>query len=133
MTGNQPVRSVAISCWGLMILAKTWLERDSNVSVGSSSVGGVSGVLVEWMFFLIFFMCPFSVAMEGGSCFTRSDIMFGQVVKWTFLVAWSKVLLTRMKSVACYHLARSGFLLAARALSAAGCFLLAVYLGCWLV
>ena len=37
------------------------------------------------------------------------------------LGAWGKVLLTGMNSVEWYHLASSGFLLAARALSAAGC------------
>ena len=40
------------------------------------------------------------------------------------LGAWGKVLLTGMNSVEWYHLESSGFLLAARALSAAGCCLL---------
>ena len=57
------VRLVAIRFRGLMILVKTWLERVSNVSIGSSSVGGVSGVLADLMFFRICFMCHFVVAM----------------------------------------------------------------------
>ena len=51
----------------------------------------------------------------------RSTVRLGQVVKWPFLMAWSKVLLTGLKSVAWYHLGSSGFLLVVSALSDAGC------------
>ena len=47
------MRSVAISYWGSMILSKMWLERVSNVSISFSYVRGLSGVLVDLMFFLI--------------------------------------------------------------------------------
>ena len=69
-----------------MILAKTWLERVPNVSIGLYSVGDIFFVLVDWMFFLICFMCPFEVAMEGGRCFMSSTVRLGQVVNWPFLV-----------------------------------------------
>ena len=48
----------------------------------------------------------------------------GHVVKWNFLMVCSKVSLTGLKSVAWYHLASSGLLLASRALGDAGCCLL---------
>ena len=69
MNGNWPVRSVYIRCWVSMILVKTWLESVTNVYISSSSVGGVSGVLVDLMFLLICFMCNFAVAMELGRSF----------------------------------------------------------------
>ena len=45
-----------------------------------------------------------------------STVRFGQVVKWPFLVAWSKVFFTGIKRATWYHLAISGLLLTARAL-----------------
>ena len=124
MTGNRPVRSVAICCWGLMISEKIWLERVSNVSIGSSSVGGVSGFLVGLMFLHVCFMYPFAMYMELGRWLIRSTVRLGHVLKWPLLMARSKVLRTGLKSVAWYQLASSGFLLDTRALSTAGC--------CWL-
>ena len=53
-----------------------------------------------------------------------STVRLVQVVKWPFLMTWSKVLFTGLKRYAWYHLDRSVLLIAARALSAAGC--------CWL-
>ena len=103
-----------------MILSKTLLERVSNVSIGLYLFVGVPWVLVDLMFFLIYFMWPFSVAVEGGMCFISSTVRLVQVVKWPFLMAWSKVFFTRLKRAACYHLASSSLLLSARALSAAG-------------
>ena len=41
-TGNLPVRSFDIRCWGSMIFPKTWLERVSNVSIFSSLFGVLS-------------------------------------------------------------------------------------------
>ena len=107
-----------------MILSKTLLERVSNVSIGLYLFVGVPWVLVDLMFFLIYFMWPFSVAVEGGMCFISSTMRLVQVVKWTFLISWSKVLLTELKMAAWYNLASSVLILAARALSAAGCCLL---------
>ena len=66
MTGNLPVRSVDILCCGLMISEKTWLEHVYNVSIGPSSVVGLSGVLVDLMLFQVFSMCSCDMAMEGG-------------------------------------------------------------------
>ena len=73
------------------------------------------------MFFLICFMWPFAVAMEGYRCVISSTVKLGQVVKCMFLMAWSKVFLTRLKMAAWCHLDRSDLLIAVRALSAAGC------------
>ena len=44
------------------------------------------------------------------------------MLKWAFLMAWSKIFFNGLKRAAWYHLASSDFLLAARLLSAAGCF-----------
>ena len=82
------------------------------------------------MFFLIYFIWNFAVAMEGVRCFMISTGILGQVVKWLFLVAWSKVFFTGLKRSVCYHLARSGLLLAARTLSADVCFLIGGHGGC---
>ena len=121
VTGNLPVRSVAICCWGSMISVKTWLERVSNVSIVFSLFGGLPWVMLDLMIFLICFMWTFEVAMEGGRCFMSSTVRLGQVAKWPFLMAWSKVSSTEINRAALYHLASSRLLLAARALSAAGC------------
>ena len=56
-----------------------------------------------------------------------STFRLGQVVKWPFLMALSKVFLTKLNWDAWHHLASSGSLLASRALSAAGC----LFLGGW--
>ena len=122
VTGKQPVSSVAISCWRSIILANAWLEHVSNVFIGYSSIGGVSGVLVDLMFLLIFFMCTFAVAMEGGRCFISSNVMLDHVVKWNLLMALSKVLCIGLNNVAWHHLDSSGLVLSARAFIAAGCF-----------
>ena len=60
------MKFVDIPCWGSIILVKKWLEPVSNVSIGSYSDEGVSGVLMDLMFFRICFMCPFSMDVEGG-------------------------------------------------------------------
>ena len=64
-----------------MILANTWLERVSKVSIGSSYVGVVSVVSVGCMFFQIFFVYPFSMAMEGCRLFIRFNVRLGHVEK----------------------------------------------------
>ena len=104
-----------------MISVKTWLERVSNVSIDSSFFGGVPWVLVYLIFFLICFMWPFAVSIEGVRCFMSSTVRLGQVVKGPLFMDWSKVLFTEINRAKCYQLASSGLLLGARALSAAGC------------
>ena len=121
VTGNLLVGSVDIHCWGLIILAKMWLERVSNVSICSSLFWGVPWVLVDLMFFLVCSMWTFAVAMEGGNCFMSSTVRLVQVVKCPLSMAWSKVLFTWLKRDAWYNLASSGLLLAARALSDTDC------------
>ena len=76
------------------------------------------------MFFLIYFIWPFAVAMEGGRFLLSSTDRLVQVVKWTFLTDWSKIFLTGMKRSVWYHLARSGLIIISRAFSADGCCLL---------
>ena len=76
------------------------------------------------MFLLIFFMWPFAGAMEVGRCFMISNVRLGQMAKWPFLMAWSKVFFNGLKRAVWYHLDSSGLILSARALSAAGC--------CWI-
>ena len=73
------------------------------------------------MFFLIYFMLNCEVTMEGGMCFMSSTVRLDQVVKWPFLMAWSKVLFNGLKRDAWYHLAISGLLLSSRTLSAIDC------------
>ena len=74
-------------------------------------------------------MCPFAVSMEGYGCFISSSVRLGQVVKWSFLMDWSEVLLTGLKRATWYHLYSSVLLISARTLSAAGCCLLGGWLG----
>ena len=84
----------------------------SNVSIVLSSVGGVFGVLVDLMFFLICFMCTFAVTMEGSRCFIKYTFKLGHVVKWTFLMDQSKIFLKGLNCVAwSTHLSRACFLL----------------------
>ena len=63
VTSSLLVRSVAIRSWGSIISVKIWLERVSNLYIGSSVFGGVLLVLVDLIFFLIFFIWPFAVGM----------------------------------------------------------------------
>ena len=58
-----------------------------------------------------------------------STIRLIQVVKWPFLMAWSKVLLTGLNRSVWYHLASSVLIISARSLSDAGCCLLGVWSG----
>ena len=76
--------------------------------------GGVSGVLVDLMFFRICFVGPFTLVMEGGRFFIRSTVRLGHVDKWPFLVAWSKFLRTGLKIVAWYFLAIYGLIITDR-------------------
>ena len=58
-----------------------------------------------------------------------STIHLGQVIKWPFLMACSKVFLDGLKRSSWYHLASSGLLIVARSFSAAGCCLIGGWLG----
>ena len=87
VTGNLPGSSVAICCWGSMLLAKKWLECVSNASIGLSSFGGVPWVLADLMLFLICFMWTFEVAMKGGRFFMSSTVRFVLVAKLPLVVA----------------------------------------------
>ena len=80
-------------------MVKTWLEHVSNVSIGSSYIGVVSEVLVDLMFFRIFFMGNSSVAMEGVRCFIRSTVILFHVEKLHLLMCWSNNLRTGLNSV----------------------------------
>ena len=123
------MRLVAILCWVSMIVVKTWLERDSKFSVHYPSVGVVSGVLVDLIFFWILSIYPFVVAMEGGICFISPIVRSVHVEKWLFLMARIKVLQTGLNSVAWYHCSSSVLVLSNRALSASGCFSLGRWYG----
>ena len=116
------MRSVAICSWELMISVKKWLERVSNVYIGSSMFGDVLWVLMDLILFLTFFIFPFALAMDGGRCFMSYTVMLDQVVKFKFLMDWSNVFFTGVKRDAWYHLDRPGLLLSARLLSATDCF-----------
>ena len=94
------MRLVAIICWGLMILAKTWSDCASNFSFGDSSGGFGSGGLVSWILLLILFMCTFSVDMDGKRCFMNPTVRLVHVVKWNFLMDRRRVFRTRLNSVA---------------------------------
>ena len=104
-----------------MVLVDTWLEQTSNVSIGSPSGGVVSCVLVDLLLFRIFFMCTFTLGMDGGRCFIRPTVSLGYTEKWPFLMDRRRFLWTGLKSVEWYHCARSGLVIYARALSASDC------------
>ena len=63
----------------------------------------------------------FALAVECGRCFISSTVRLGYAEKWPFLMSWSKFWGTGLNSVTWYHCDSSILLLAARALSAAGC------------
>ena len=52
----------------------------------------------------------------------RSTVRLGHVVKWHFLMDWSKVLFSGLNSMAWYYLDSYVLLLAAWTLSDSGCF-----------
>ena len=81
VNGDITTRSLSIHCWRLMISVKRWLQRVSNVSIGLSLLGGVPWVFVDLILFLICFMWPFVISMEGVRCFMSSTVRLVQVVK----------------------------------------------------
>ena len=58
-----------------------------------------------------------------------STVRLVQVVKWLFLMAWSKIFFTGIKRAAWYHLANSRLIISSRVLSDAGCWWLGVLVG----
>ena len=101
-------------------LGEDLIESCLQFSICASSVGVGSGVLVDWVFLLIFFVCLFTVAMHGVICFIRSTVRLINVVKSHFLMACIRVCRTGLNSVTCYHLDRSDLVIAAGELSATG-------------
>ena len=62
------------------------LDSISKFSIGASFGGFVSSVLVYWMLLLVFFVCPFAEAMDGGRSFMRSSIRLVHVSKYHLLM-----------------------------------------------
>ena len=60
------------------------------------------------------------MSMGVGRCFMSSNVRLGHVVKWPFIMDWSKVLFTGINRTMWYHLASSGLLPSDRSLSADG-------------
>ena len=69
------------------------------------------------------------MAMEGRMCFMSYTVRLGQVLKWPFLMAWSKVFFSGLNRAMWYHLYSSVLLIVSRALSASVCCFLGVHLG----
>ena len=97
--GKRLVRLVTIICCGFMILVNTLLGHASNFSIGASSSGARSSVLVEWIFFLVLFIFPIAVVIYKGVCFIRSTVRLGHVEKYPFLMACRRVWWTGLNSV----------------------------------
>ena len=83
-----------------MILVDNMLVRCTSGSIGgSSSIFGSFG-LVDLRFFLFWCMWPLAVSIDGFRCLLISYLInLGHVVKYTFLIAWIRVLLMGMNSV----------------------------------
>ena len=77
--------------------------------VGKSSVLGWNKSL------LVCFVCPLSVAMDGGRYFMSSSIRLFHVAKYHLLMTYKMVWWTGINIVAWYHWASSGLVTAARA------------------
>ena len=93
-----------------MILVKTMLVSCSSGFIGGSSSFIVSCYLVYLTFFLVWCMWPLAVSIDGVRCFLiRSIVKLVHVAKYPFLIAWLRVCLTVMNSVAWYYCARLGF------------------------
>ena len=103
MTGNQQLMLVSIFCCGSMILVNNWVEIVSNLSLGDSSSGFGSSFLIEWMFFLVWFMWIFELSIDGERCFMRSAARFVHVSNYLFLVAWREFWRTRINRVPLYQ------------------------------
>ena len=76
------------------------------VHCASGFIGGYSSFigscrLADLMFFLVWYMFPLAVAIDGGRCLLiRSIVKLVHVAKYPFLIAWMTVLLTGLNSVA---------------------------------
>ena len=122
VTGNLPVRYLAIYLFWSMIFVNTLLVRcDSGVISGSFCIIG-SCFLVELMFFIVWCLWSLYVAIDGGRCLLISSIVnFVHVAKYHLLIAWMGVCLNGLNSVVWYHCARSGLVLSAISLFSALC------------
>ena len=129
---NLPVRSVAICLLWSMILMNTVLVRcTSGFIVISSIVFGSCG-LVDLRFFLVWCMWHLAVAIDGGRCLLISLLVkLIHVVKYPFLIAWIRVFLMGLKSVAWYHCVSSGLIIYGINVFADWC--VVVVLGCGVV
>ena len=101
VTGDFPVRSVAIFRLWLMILVNTVLVRCTSSFVGSSKGVFISCVLVDLRLFHVWYMWHVAVTIDWGSfLFIMSIIKYVHVEKYPFLIAWMGVYLTGLNSVA---------------------------------
>ena len=70
--------------------------------------------MVDLMFFLVWCMWPLNVSIYGArSLLIGSIVKLVRAVKYPFLIAWMRVWLAALISVAWYHCDRSGFVLSA--------------------
>ena len=100
LTGDWLVSSVAIIFCGPIILVKNWLDCVSNFSIGSFSGGVGSGVIFDWVFFLVCFICLFTVTMDGGRCCISSTVRLVHVANYPSLMECRGVWRTELNSLA---------------------------------
>ena len=75
-----------------MVLDKTKLLHCYSDAIGGSYCRLVSCGSVELMFFLVWFMCPLDVTMDGGICHViRLIVMFGHVANYNLLIEWTRI------------------------------------------
>ena len=72
------------------------------------------------MSFLVCFTYPFAVVMNGWRCSISSNVRFGHVAKYPFLMDCRRFWRTGLNIVEWYHLDRSGFVLSDRSLGDTG-------------
>ena len=112
VTGNLPVKSVAIWLLWSMILVKTVFVCCESGDIGGSSSFVGSCYLVDLMFFLVWCMWPLDVSIDGGRCLLFMLIVnLVLVAKYLFLIYCIRVRLTGLNSVVWYHCVRSGLVL----------------------
>ena len=91
-----------------MILAKPVLVRCKNSFMGSSSGFFSSCVLADLRLFLVWCMWPLDVAIDWGIFLLISLLVkLDHVANQTLLIAWMRVCLTGLTSMAWYHCASS--------------------------
>ena len=56
---------------------------------------------VDWIFYLSYFNCPFSVLMKGNECILIIfSVKYGRVTSWLFLIVYISVVFTDDNRVA---------------------------------